>query len=247
MAGISEEKGTEFVSKFKEFLRRKYYKDMVKAMQENRALVVSFQELDKYSPEFGEMLLKSPFTQRDCVYYRYKVEEYRSSGKHSHWVTIKSGEYGIPFYITDNTGHVLVDPTGAKIEIARDAEFRSGTGRDPPISVQQFCAANSIRWEGAIFGINKTMRYREHFISPNDMLYVMGTAADNPYVEDGSAIRSSDDIMIQKGSSEDPYKITDSSEKEIISTLKWKIAGGVLGGMALITACLIGIVLVMGI
>src|SRR3990167_4562284 len=39
--------------------------------------------------EYG--VIKSPLTGNDCVYYRYSVEEYRSSGKHGSWVTIKKG------------------------------------------------------------------------------------------------------------------------------------------------------------
>ena len=56
----SEEKRSEFIARFKEFLRKKYYKKMVKAANEERALEVDFNILDKYSPELGEFLLGDP-------------------------------------------------------------------------------------------------------------------------------------------------------------------------------------------
>lgn len=56
----SEEKRSEFIARFKEFLRKKYYKKMVKAANEERALEVDFKTLDKYSPELGEFLLGDP-------------------------------------------------------------------------------------------------------------------------------------------------------------------------------------------
>jgi len=57
---IKEEKRSEFIARFKEFLRKKYYKKMVKAANEERALEVDFKILDKYSPELGEFLLGDP-------------------------------------------------------------------------------------------------------------------------------------------------------------------------------------------
>ena len=36
-------------------------------------------------------ILKSPFSQNDCIYYKYRIDELRSSGKSTHWVTIKKG------------------------------------------------------------------------------------------------------------------------------------------------------------
>jgi len=74
--------------------------------------------------------LKSPFSNKDCVYYKYTVEEYRQQGKHKRWVTVLSGDKIRPFYVRDETGQVLVDPASAKIDIPMDNEYSSGFGRD---------------------------------------------------------------------------------------------------------------------
>ena len=39
-------------------------------------------------------LIKSPFSNNDCVYCKWTVEEYKRSGKNSSWVTVKTGVLG---------------------------------------------------------------------------------------------------------------------------------------------------------
>jgi hypothetical protein len=162
-------------------------------------------------------LLKSPFTEKECVYYQFTIEEYRSSGKNSHWVTIKKGEQRDLFYLKDDTGRVLIDPTGANIEARMDFECRSGFRNDPPEQVIRFLTENNLAHEGFL-GLNKTMRYRETIIVPDDILYIMGTAGENPFKKEVIA-NHVDSIMIQKGKYEKQYYISDKSEKQILKNL----------------------------
>lgn len=55
-----KEKRTEFVARLKEFLRKKYYKEIVKAANEEKALEVDFQVMEKYSFELADFLLNNP-------------------------------------------------------------------------------------------------------------------------------------------------------------------------------------------
>ena len=181
-------------------------------------------------------LLKSPFSIKDCVYCKYVIEEYRRSGKNSHWVTVKGDEKMAPFYIKDDTGVVLVDPKGAKMEIPMDFEFRSGWGRDPPESVKQFLKNNKMNFEDFL-GFNKTMRYREYIIEPKNGLYVMGTAGSNPFAEVGNLSENAAGIMIQKGVNDKNYYISDRQEKEILKDLQQNVILGVCGGGAVAVAC----------
>jgi hypothetical protein len=181
---------------------------------------------------FGKKILKSPFSNSDCVYYKYDVEEYRSSGKSSHWVTISKGQKGVPFYLKDSTGKVLVDAKGARVDIPKDNEFKSGFRNDPPAIVKKFLESNNLKYT-SLLRTNKTMRYREYFIAPKDKLYIMGTAGDNPYVKEATAANSVDDVMIQKGEHEKFYYISDKPEKDILKVLKWKVMGFIFGGAAM--------------
>jgi hypothetical protein len=82
------------------------------------------------------------------------------------------------------------------------------------------------------------MRYREYYVAPKDELYIMGTAGDNPFVDELTAKNSVDDVMIQKGKNDKFYYISDKPEKDILGSLKWKMYGGVFGGIALVAACM---------
>jgi hypothetical protein len=164
-----------------------------------------------------ERILKSPFTDKECVYYQFTIEEYRSSGKNSQWVTIKKGEQRDLFYLKDDTGTVMIDPTGATIEARKNFEYQSGLGKDPPEQVIRFLAANNLTHDG-FFGLNKTMRYQETIIIPDDTLYIMGTAGKNPFNKEVTE-NHVDSIIIQKGKYEKQYYISDKSEKQILKNL----------------------------
>jgi len=164
-----------------------------------------------------ERLFRSPFTDKECVYYQFTVEEYRSSGKNSQWVTVKKEEQRGLFYLKDESGKVLIDPTGAQIDARKDFEYQSGLGKDPPEQVIRFLAANNLSHDG-FFGLNKTMRYRETIIVPDEPLYIMGTAGENSMKTEGTEDHV-DSIMIQKGKYEKHYYISDKSEKQILSNL----------------------------
>lgn len=181
------------------------------------------------------MIFKSPFSNNDCVYYKYTIEEYRQAGKSSHWATVKSGEKQTHFFVKDDTGYVLVDPKGADMEIPMDSQFNSGMGQDPPKIVKAFLENSGMSFEGFL-GMNKKMRFREYYIAPGDNLYVMGTAGNNPYTR--AMAGGADSIMIQKGKREKIFYISDKPEKEVIKSFGWKAIGGVLGGGAVTIASL---------
>ena len=69
-------------------------------------------------------------------------------------------------------------------------------------------------------------------------MYILGTAGDNPFVEEATGKRNVDDIMIQKGN-EKIYYLSDKSEKGLVSGLAWKAFGGIFGGAALSVVCLL--------
>jgi hypothetical protein len=203
-----------------------------------RSLAMGLVEISGEAKLADKHALKSPFSNKDCVYYKYTVEEYCKQGKSHKWVTRKKGAESVNFYLKDATGAVLVDPKGANIDIPADNEFKSKWGRDPPAVVMNFLKAKNISFEG-FFGANKTMRYREYFLAPKDKVYLMGTAGKNPFVKEGTAVNNVDNIMMQKGKNEKFYFISDSGEKHILEKLKWLVILGFFGGGILSVVCLI--------
>ncbi|MCX6707914.1 MAG: GIDE domain-containing protein [Candidatus Woesearchaeota archaeon] len=200
---------------------------------------------------YGEVLLKkdsvkltSPFTKKPCIYYRYLIQEYRYQGKSSRWVTLDSGQADTRFFLKDDADKVLVDPAKAMIEIPANNTFNSGIGKNPPAMIVDFLNKSKIKDEG-LFGINKTMRYTEYFIEPGDKIYIMGTAGKNPEVDELAAQQSMENVMIQdrKGAF---FYISDRPEKEILKSFRNKMLLYTIGGAALSSACLAGILLYTG-
>ncbi|HJX05282.1 MAG TPA: GIDE domain-containing protein [Candidatus Nanoarchaeia archaeon] len=191
-------------------------------------------------------LLKSPLTGKDCVYYKYQVEEYRRSGKSSRWVVIDSFQEGTHFFLKDDTGCVLVEPAGANVDIPADFTCRSGAGRVIPDSVKGFMTKKNLPYKSGMF-FSKELKFTEYLIEPKDKLYIMGTAGDNPFVEEATGKENVEDIMIQKGKHEKIYYISDKPEKDILKKFKWAVIGGLFGGGALIVLGLAGIFIYFGV
>ena len=59
-ANLKEEKRTEFIAKFKEFLHEAYYTELVKAANNQKSVAIDFSVLDKSIPELSERLLEEP-------------------------------------------------------------------------------------------------------------------------------------------------------------------------------------------
>lgn len=207
-----------------------------------RSIAMGFAEIcGRVIPLEKNGVFLSPFSNQNCVYYRYLIEEYRSTGKSSSWVTIKKGTENRLFYIQDETGRILVDPNKASIDISKSNVYDSAMGRDPPQNVIRFLERENIRFEGILFGINKRMRYTEYIIKPNDTLYVMGTVEDNPFVQDASVIDGVADMIITKGKNVKFYVISDKMEKKILTKYNLLFIGFFLLGTFISVLSLIAI------
>ncbi len=125
-------------------------------------------------------LLKSPLTGNECVFYKFIVEKYIRRGRSSTWVMVAEGNsFDSLFYIQDETGKVLIDPTGAELKLGKPGySFKSGlfTGYFPQYLLK-FLKENNIKYN-SLFGTQK-MRFREWRIFHEDTIYVLGTAMTN--------------------------------------------------------------------
>ena len=75
------------------------------------------------------------------------------------------------------------------------------------------------------------MRYREYYIAPNGKLFILGTAGKNTLV--ASAVKNTDNIIIQTGPKNMPFYISDKKEEEITKSLNWKSIALIIGGTIL--------------
>ncbi len=61
-------------------------------------------------------VLHSPLTGRECVWYHYKVEREKGSGKNRRWVCEREGSSDEWFQLDDRSGICQIDPEGAEVK-----------------------------------------------------------------------------------------------------------------------------------
>jgi hypothetical protein len=122
-------------------------------------------------------ILSSPLPQTDCIYYRYKIEEYRRSGKSGRWVTIAKGDScDVPFILEDDTGSVVVYPDKAEIILPHDYSYcTSSFGTSMPQNLEFFMQSSGLRSSG-MFGFKKSLRFHEWYIQDGEQVYILGNA-----------------------------------------------------------------------
>ena len=187
-------------------------------------------------------LLRSPLTDQKCVYYRCEVSE--DSGRNDTKDKILASEKrGIHFYLNDETGRVLVDPEGARVDIKKNFHLRklSRYPRQAAFLIETM-GLNSTPEDI----LSKNITVLEEYILPFDKCYVIGEAVDNPHLERGTGRKNEDSIMIRAPSSNANYTISDRSEKEILKFLRKWTKIGMVGGPALSASCLALILFYLG-
>ena len=170
--------------------------------------------------------LRDPAQNTPVVYYSYKVEERRrdrnSSGNTTtSWRTVDSGESSQPFYLTDESGSILVDPTGAKVDAPRLCQMPLDTNSGMGEGMMKTILGGLSALTG------EARRITVHAIAEESSIYVLG-----------QVIPSGEQLRLGKGDGK--FFISTKSEKELLGSLGWQskacyAAGGLLaiGGIAL--------------
>jgi hypothetical protein len=122
-------------------------------------------ELEGYAMPYEERGMQvSPLEGRDCVWWKYKVQERRSSGRgKTRWVTIDKGRSLTPFVVEDDTGRCVVRPEGANARVNLSRTWYGATPRPA------HGAAG-----GSLMG---RYRYKERVILAGERLYALGRFA----------------------------------------------------------------------
>ncbi len=163
--------------------------------------------------------LRTPNSQRECVYYEYKVEREEpqrdARGQtRAVWRTISNDSQRVPFYIQDQSGQIAVYPDQAKIDAQNFGQQDMGT-----VNITG----------GLTIGMaGYRTRSSEQALVVNGPAYIYGYATEGP---NGLVLRKgTGDFIIS-------YKTEEQMEKSIgRSAMFMKISGIVL--------ILVGIVLV---
>jgi hypothetical protein len=198
-----------------------------------RALALGLAEVSGTARECRKLLI-SDFSKTPCVFYRYKVEEYRSSGKSGNWVTIAEHTSQEYFYLEDKTGRVLICPAGAELHVPTDRKYSNGLGaKDKDLFLAQLDSMG-IATKG-ILGFGRSIRCEEAYIVPGDALYAIGTVQPNPMIQ-GSA-RGFENVCMaaQPGAF---FLLSSESEKHVLGEFSGKMYLYLYGGPLLAVGCL---------
>jgi len=107
----------------------------------------------------------APLTHTPCLWWRFKIEEYRSNGKNRSWRVLESGSSDTWLELQDSTGSCLIDPRGAEVRPATRQVWQ-GNQRHP------LGPARS-GWM-ALFSSGKRYRYTEERLHIGQPLYAIG-------------------------------------------------------------------------
>lgn len=179
----------------------------------------------------GLQLYTAPFSQKQCVYYKFLVQEYRRSKNHGYWATIKSGGVKDEFLIEDDTGAVALNPVGARIDLPHSfmSKKLGKEGRAALIDL-------GVKEKGFL-GFGRNLRYVEYAIEPDEQLYVLGTAKTK---KDASGTKNEDHIVIGNHRSNIFY-ISNKPEKELLKKFGIKTWLSLFGGAGLL---ILGVIIV---
>ncbi|MFH1107345.1 MAG: GIDE domain-containing protein [Candidatus Micrarchaeota archaeon] len=169
--------------------------------------------------------LKAPKSGKDCLYYRFTVErreaQHTKNGTSYSWVTVSDSAEGVPFFIDDGTGKVLMDLSGAKdVDALKSFE---AVENNPAVS-------GNVMGVNLSFG-NQPMRYTEKCIPVGQQVYALGLIRHN---EDNS-------LQLVRPPDERPFVVSCRSEESLKAERKshelWFKAGA--GILAIISLALL--------
>jgi hypothetical protein len=208
-------------------------------------LAMGFVEVHgKAKPAQGR-LVNSPVTRTPCLFYTVDIKKFiegQGGGQGSHWHGSHfTDSKGVPFYLEDGTGKVLVDAHGAEFDLIRTAWRETGgvslrgifeSFRDLHAPMR-FLVEDSelIGYAVSLRSSQSSSRrycFTEYCLLPEHWYDLAGTCVQNPDPKD-----EHDRNMIMKGLEVPTFLISWRSEAGIKQSLRNRAATYVFGGGSL--------------
>ena len=187
-------------------------------------------------------VVQSPISGAHGVWVRVTVEEKRSSGRSSYWAKVLEESVGQPFLVDDGSGEFgRVEPHNANVMLDRQNVANSGTFNDAAAHIEAFLASRGLKSTG-LLGFNKTMRYAEEVLAPNDVVYALGPARRDPGPPVPTGYRGAGSTQLTLFATHGEIGeliISNKPEHELVSNLHYGFIGGLV-------ACGIGALCFMG-
>lgn len=182
-----------------------------------RSAAQGYLELSGTGQSIAGGKLKTPCSQRDCLWYEYRIEQLQqnSQGNGRHWVTESLRLSNEDFMIHDETGVCLIEPSGADVLHSKKfTQYRTRRGK-PCLSFR----AQS--------------RHTERVLIPGEALFVIGefrTSYHHRINEKTQRIEESDrplseplNIIAKPKRGKRPFVIGGKSERRLIWNYRARI------------------------
>lgn len=160
--------------------------------------------------------LLSPIKKAKCVSYNLKAYRWVRKRKSSGWELMYEKTISRPFYLSDDTGYILINPEGAKI---RNDTYSTIQGNQllPEVAGELNRIQDSAKMPDFLkkltnFSISMgRYKFDEIFIPEGESIHVMGYTVENPNSPNNPNVQR---LMIAKKDKND-FIITDEKEDDL--------------------------------
>lgn len=179
-------------------------------------------------------VIEAPFTDEECLYLSWEIEEWQQTDDGNSWETIESGTQYRSFLLDDGTGEIRVDTSSsAEWEIANGSySCEVAADETPPEGIQRFLTEEDdvdAPDEPSMLDVGKQhgdRRYRQNLLKPGEEAYVYG------------AVRTDDsDLAIGPDNSRvdtEMFFISDKREQRLLDQRDWTLMWRLPAGAALV-------------
>ncbi len=170
--------------------------------------------------------LSSPYDEKSCVYYNFKVEEHKSNGKTESWAGLISDKKMQRFGVHDGSGIALIDLKGAKIELKSEDGFNPDVNTDMKSmsysNRERLLKRYGIRSQNGRY--ERTVRYRESILEEGAQVHIMGETREK---DEGRPLFKAQEKALY---------VSDHSEEELLElyTNKFALTVGLMIAIPLI-------------
>lgn len=181
---------------------------------------------------------EAPFTDDDCLYVSWEIEEWHETDEGDSWVTREEGTNCAPFVLDDGTGEIRVDADESAEWEVRDGSdrWRVDADESPPPGIRSFLEESddigppddpSLLDRGKQHG---DRRYRQEAIRPGDDVYVYGAVRTDGTGDETSPIVGPDTERVDT----EMFFISDATETTLLDQRDWTLLWRLPAGAALV-------------
>ena len=173
----------------------------------------------------AEQTCRAPFTDEECLYVQWKISE-RSTDADGGWELLDLGVSVSPFYVEDETGRVLVDPTRGAVSSAvvmdesYGVEVRPehatttvvGAGQEPPERIAAFLRDGREVADEVPVTAHRDRKYEQQVVPVGSSVYVFGNATPRSDASGTGGER----LAIGPDPSTDLFLVSSAGEAELL-------------------------------